>query len=169
MFAISLTLTACGSPPVAQSAGPNQYIVTVTCPLWHCPRENPSMTQAFAAATKTCASLGKTPDEYRYPNQLNPRRFQLKFECRSPYEIIPVDSDTVALYGNTVKGSYKMWVPTSEIPAGTGGFERVIQRARDYCAKMNMTMKHTGGGFDLGTGLDFIFSCVPSRQGGVHR
>ena len=86
-----------------------------------------------------------------------------------PYEIVPIDGETLALYGDAVKGSYKMWVPTSEIPAGPASFEQVTQRPKDYCAKMNMTMKHTGGGFDLGTGLDFIFSCVPKQQGQEHR
>ena len=166
MLAASLTATACGSPPVVQpAAGQNQYLVTVSCPLWHCPRENPSMTQAFDAAYKTCGSLGKTAAEYRYnPNELNPRYEQLKFECRSPYEIVPIDSDTLALYGDAVKGSYKMWVPTSEIPVGPS-IEPAMQRAKDYCAKMNMIIKQTGGGFDLGTGLDLIFSCVLKQQG----
>jgi hypothetical protein len=36
-------------------------------------------------------------------------------------------------------------------------------------AKIQMTMKQTGGFFDSGTGLDLIFSCVPSGHGGVNR
>jgi hypothetical protein len=165
----SLTITACGSPPVVQPAGPNQYIVTVSCPLWHCPRKNTSLTQVSVAAAETCTKLGKQFTlTLRYTPKLttvNPRYQQLRFECLSPYEIVPIDSDTLAVYGNAVRGSFRMWVPTSEIPAGPGGFDQVMQPASDYCAKMNLTMKLTGGGFDLGTGLDVIFSCVPKQQG----
>jgi len=96
-------------------------------------------------------------------DESNPRHEQLKFQCVSPYEIVPIDGETLALYGDAAKGSYKMWVPTSEIPAGPAGLTQVMQRPRDYCAKMNMTMKLTGGGFDLGGGLDAIFKCVPKQ------
>lgn len=54
-------------------------------------------------------------------------------------------------------------MPASEIPRGPEGLNRVMQRAWDYCATMNMTTKQTGGQFDLGTGLDFIFSCMPQQ------
>jgi hypothetical protein len=167
MFAASLTVAACGSPAVVQPAGRDQYIVTVTCPIWHCPRENPSRTQAIDAARETCARVGMTTvAEYRSTpaNESNPRHQQLKFECLAPYEIAPIDSETLALYGSAVKGSYKMWVPASEIGAGTAGFKRAMQRPTDYCAKMNMIMKQTGGGFDSGNGLDVIFSCVPKQE-----
>lgn len=123
------------------------------------------MTQAVDVAFKACASLGRTAAEFRYrPNELNPRFEQLKFECRSSYEIVPIDSDTLAFYPHAAKGSYKMWVPISEIPAGTSGIAQVMQRPVDYCAKMNMTMKQTGGSFNGGSGLEVIFSCVPKQQ-----
>jgi len=172
MFAASLTVAACGSPPVVKPAGPNQYIVAVSCPLWHCPRKNPSRIQAIEAARATCQNAGMTTlADYvsRPANVSNPRYEQLRFRCISPYEILPIDSETLSLYGDAVKGSYKMWVPTSEIPPGTASFEQATQRPKDYCAKMNLTMRHTGGFFDLGTGLDFIFSCVPKQQGQEHR
>ncbi|HEV2442687.1 MAG TPA: hypothetical protein VGT07_09195 [Steroidobacteraceae bacterium] len=160
-----LALAGCSSQ-VVQQIGPHQYMVTAP------PKE------VWAKVGETCAKLGKMATSIRFGG--DPER-QLKFECVSPYEIIPIDSETLAVYGDVVKGSYKLWVPTSEIPktdtctACIGlthpppfgvpdlavADQRAKQRATDYCAKMNRTMKQTGGGFDIGTGLDVIFSCVP--------
>jgi hypothetical protein len=47
--------------------------------------------------------------------------------------------------------------------------ERAEQRAREYCAEMNKAMAVTGRGFDPGSGLTFIFSCVSSQQEPVAR
>lgn len=76
----------------------------------------------------------------------------------SPYEVVAVG-----------KNSYRIWVPTSEFPSPDGPPPqqptveiRVKKIASDYCAKSNMTMKQTGGDFDIGDGLNVIFSCVPA-------
>jgi hypothetical protein len=167
MFAACLIATGCGSPPAVQpAAGQNQYIVTVSCPIWHCPEKRPSSTQASVAAVETCARLGKTfvLTLRRSSDEWNPRYVQVKFECLAPYEIVPMDSETLALYRGPAKGWYRMWVPTSELGPGTASSAQVMQRPRDYCAKMNLTMKQTGGDLTLGNGLQVIFTCLAKQQ-----
>jgi hypothetical protein len=156
-----LALAGC-SPPAVEQIGPHQYMVTAP------PKE------VWAKVGETCAKLGKMATSISFGG--NPET-QLKFECVSPYEIVPIDSYTLTLYGDPrVKGSYKIWVPSSEfhpldgcvvcVPPHPPTVEiRVEKLASDYCAKMSMTMKQTGGSFNGGSGLQFIFSCVPSGQG----
>jgi hypothetical protein len=153
-----LALAGCSSERV-QPIGLHQYVVTA------------EGKQLYAKANETCAKLGRTmvPLPMPPPNSANPRQ-QLKFECMSPFEIVPVDQH-----------SYRVWVPTStylELPANAEMLhppdEAVAdryakQRASVYCAQMNKTMNVTGGGFDMGTGLTVIFKCVSPQPGAVNR
>ncbi|HVO46670.1 MAG TPA: hypothetical protein VMT29_10070 [Steroidobacteraceae bacterium] len=40
---------------------------------------------------------------------------------------------------------------------------RPARSSDDFCAKMNLTTKQTGDDFDLGTGFNTIFNCVPRQ------
>lgn len=166
-------LTGCVSsrgpfPEGAQEIGPHQYIVTAP----------PS--QLFDKAKETCAKLGRKATEMSFQigtTVEHPRYEQIKFECLSAYEIVPVGED-----------SYKIWVPTDEMPRTPWTIPatsdtpahviqgpdfgpvaaRVRQQATDYCAKLNQTMVVTGGGFDMGTGFFSVFKCVPPQGAATH-
>src|ERR1700739_1137984 len=152
-----LALASC-SPQAVERIGPYQYVVTA------------SPKQVFAKANETCAKLGRTVTSLAIPGEDNVsgvRYWHAKVECLSPYAIVSVEKD-----------SYKIWVPTSEIPSEDGCETcvlphpptvqiRVKELASDYCTKVNRTMVPTGDDFDLGTGLNFIFSCVPRKQTGT--
>jgi hypothetical protein len=150
-----LVLGGCSQQSI-QQVGLHQYTVT-----------GPSK-QLFAKANETCSKLGRlmvaagTRVEDVRPNQL-------RFECRLPYEIVPVD-----------QGSYRIWVPVSEIPVAKPGEtsvpmpkvqvpgeptveDRFKQRASEYCAKMSKVTEITGGFLDLGYGMDLTFRCVPRQ------
>jgi hypothetical protein len=148
---------------VVQPIGPHQYTVTG------------QGAEPFRKADETCKKLGRTVNLLPMPAPTDPdaHRWQLNFECYAPYEVLSVGDD-----------SYKIQVPTEmmgrtpfTIPAANGIPARTIQvpddgpagaRAeqlgRDYCAKMNKTMKITGGGFDMGPGFRVIFKCVTPQQ-----
>ena len=160
-----LALAGCSSQGV-QRIGPNQYIVTAP----------PS--QVFAEAKEACAKVGRLIASASFPDlpssstatYVPPRYERLKVQCAAPYEVAAVSKD-----------SYRIWVPTSEIPKSDPcpacvpslpfGFprlevadERAKQRATEYCAKTNMAMKQTSGDFDIGTGLNVIFICVSKQN-----
>lgn len=152
-----LALAGCSSQHV-RLIGFNQYMVTAP----------PS--QVFVKANETCAKLGRlvtSPSIQTGTNVGYSRYEQIKFQCMSAYEVVPVD-----------KNSYKIWVPTSEIPVADtcatcvppqkmrvpdlpAVYPQAKQTASEYGAKMNRTMVQAGGGFDIGTGLNVIFGCVP--------
>jgi len=49
----------------------------------------------------------------------------------------------------------------TRVPDLPAVYRQAKQRASEYCAKMNRAMVQTGGGFDIGTGLNVTFRCVP--------
>lgn len=58
-------------------------------------------------------------------------------------------------------------VPLTQLPDVGTASNQAEQLARDYCGKAHKTMKITGGGFDMGPGLTFIFKRVAPQQGAL--
>lgn len=58
-------------------------------------------------------------------------------------------------------------VPVTQLPDVGTASNQAEQLARDYCGKTHKTLKITGGGFDMGPGLTFIFKCVAPQQGAL--
>lgn len=151
-----LALAGCSSQPVVQPIGTHQYVVI------------DGGTHVFEKAWETCTKLGRFALPMAAWAKI-PREKRYKFECALPYEILPINSDGFTLLGVAKKGDYRMWVPTSEVQAEFRGSKHLPDPATDYCAKMNMTVKRTSGGFDLGVGLEVIFECVAPQQAGAKR
>jgi hypothetical protein len=131
--------------------------------------------EAFRKAVDTCAKLGRRVSEFAGPTSADASdsKWQIKFQCYVPYEVASVGGGD----------SYKIQVPTEmmgtvsfTIPAANGfpartirvpdqdtASARVDQIGREFCGRLNGSMKIVGGGFDMGPGLRVIFKCVPPQ------
>jgi hypothetical protein len=149
-----LTLTGCSSERVQQT-GFHQYTVTATG------------TQAYAKATETCDKQERKWIALEIPPGSPADQF--RFECINSYEIVPASQDSYKIRVFVPDMPVKhITIPASnEKPADTQwvldkepGDKEATQRATEYCAKMNRTIKITDRTFDMGAGLQIVFKCV---------
>jgi hypothetical protein len=154
-----LALAGCSSERV-QPIGPHQYMVTG------------DERQINVKATETCAKLDRSWILLGKPPGSPANQF--RFECVNSYEIVPAGGDSyrirvltsdIPLKHSTIPASRDMTAQTVWAPNVESVDKEAIQRATEYCAKMNQTMKITGGGYDTGPGLDIVFKCVPHGSG----
>jgi hypothetical protein len=154
-----LGVTGCSSERV-HPIGLHQYMVTG------------DGSQINVKATETCAKLDRNWILLGMPPGSPADQFS--FECVNSYEIGPAGGDGYRIRVLTLDIPLKHFaIPASkDIPAQTVWARNVepadkeaMQRATEYCARMNQTMKVTGGGFDMGPGLDIVFKCVPHGTG----
>jgi hypothetical protein len=149
---------------VVRSIGFHQYVIT------------DAGKHVFAEAETTCAQEGRTamplavpPEEAEIPFEQ-----QFKFQCILAYEIVPSGEGTYTIHVPTEKmlvpadrvcppAKCPLKVPLTQLPDIGTASNHTRQLARAYCAKMHQTVVVTGGGFDMGPGLTFIFKCVPPQ------
>jgi hypothetical protein len=152
------------SPPEGiQPTGLYQY--TVTAPS----------DQLFAKADEACAKVGRTVSSLAMPaadNFGNHLPWHAKVECFKPYEVVPLDKDLykiavstqqMPLTNFTIPATNDVPSRVVRVPDSGPADKKVMQLATEYCGKMHKAMKVTDTGFDMGTGLYLIFSCVPPR------
>ena len=150
-----LVLAGCSSERV-QQVGFQQYMVTA------------KGEQAYAKATETCEKQGRKWTALAMPPGSPADQF--RFECVNSYEIVPAPEDTYRIRVFTPDIPVKhVTIPASkDKPADTVWLldeepteNEAKQRATKYCEKMNRTMKITGRGFDMDSGLEITFKCLP--------
>jgi hypothetical protein len=149
-----LALAGCSTDPV-QPIGFHQYMVTA------------KGEQVYVKATETCDKQGRK--WVVLGNPPGSPADQFRFECANSYEIVPASQDTykirvftpdIPVKHVTIPASKDMTAQTVWAPDIESARRDAMQRATEYCGKMNRTMKITDGGFDMGPGLDLIFACV---------
>jgi hypothetical protein len=154
-----LGLDGCSSERV-QPIGLHQYMVTGEA------------KQIHVKATETCAKLDRNLIVLGVP--LGSPANQFRFECVNSYEVVPAGGDSyrirvltsdIPLKHTTIPASKDMTAQTVWAPDIEPADKEAMQRATEYCAKVNQTMKITGRGFDTGPGLDIVFKCVPHGTG----
>jgi hypothetical protein len=155
-----LALAGC-SPERVQTIGLHQYKVT-----------GMSFNEADVKADEICAKLERKWIYLGIPEGSPPD--EIRFECVNSYEIVPAGANTyrirvlssdMPLTHFTIPGTKGMPGQPVRFPDSEPGDKESMRRATEFCAKMNQTVKVTGGGFDAGPGLDTVFKCVPRGTG----
>jgi hypothetical protein len=151
-----LALAGCSSQRV-QPIGFHQYMVTA------------KGEQAFAKATETCEKQGRK--WFALSNPPGTPADQFRFECVNSYEIVPAGGDAyrIRVFTNDIPAKHLTIPASKDKPASMEWVldkepadRQAMQRATEYCAKMNQVVKVTSTGFDTGTGSDMVFKCLPA-------
>ncbi|MBS0374799.1 MAG: hypothetical protein JSR73_09440 [Proteobacteria bacterium] len=127
--------------------------------------------EPYRKAKQTCDELRRIVNHGATPASGDPSgsRWTITFDCYVPYEVLSIDDNTYKIQVPTemmstapftISASKDAPAHSIQLPDVGPVAARVEQLGREYCAKMNKTMKIAYGGFDMGPGFRVIFNCV---------